>query len=444
MSDTITCIKNGFTYRIKYDKRDNSVSFHAIHNTEFLEWTKIINDNLMDGTSEQIKVSLSPKNLHKLFYDYVNNRLSERYVIVMPEQDSLTNVAIQIHSTMEYQDEIDIKTIILEPVDIPFETRSDRKLKLKLEMRDKHFETELDVRDKRADLKLQSISTQLECIQVEHLQDLVTRIDQLHTLVKTVSDDSMNNRIVCDKMTQQLESISDDIDECIDIGTKNSFDALYERFSKRIEKVSTNIYRYFPDLTNLRKKCNQCYDVVSTNINKRIDNIKRKPFDNFTALCYAACIATFVIFIVIGTIGFSSLTAARSEKDLELKIKQLELELKEKYTEINELHKTISKLKTMLGRNPNNNTNNNNTESDSCTKHIDHITIILSYIITYAIVVGYIPTNDTICWIYVVFLAFCCWYNGFIVTMVVIWDQWMSLICYPFHCIGIMISLLWK
>lgn len=465
MSDTITYTKNDFTYKIKYNKQNNSVSFHVTHNTEFLEWTKTINDNLIDGTSEQIKVSLSPKNLFKLFNDYSHNCLPERYAIIMP--DSLDNVSIEIHSTLEYQDEIDIKTITFEPVDIPFETRSDLKVKLKLEQRDKHFETELDSRDKHTDqklqdisaqlnqhmFKLQNISTQLEQFQSKTVQNLVTRIDQLNILIKNVSDDSTNNRIMCEKINQQLESISKDIDECIELGTNNSFDALNERFSKRIDKISTNIRNYFPNLTNARKKFNQCYDVVSTNVSKCITNIKRKPIDGFTAVCYIICIAAFIF---IGVISISALLSTLSSTLSEFKIQQLELKLKDMSMEIDDLDKTISKIKKVLSRIPNN-CYSNRTEytyydSNISYGYSDHIGIILSYIIVYIIMMDYIPTHNTFFRIFwglfwlmdVLFMAYCCWYYGLYVSATIMWNHWVSMIYYPIHCIGTMMSLPWK
>lgn len=132
-------ICNEFRYDISYTD-DDVLRIDAIHVTEALRWATTITNRLSEGSSEHIKVSFTPKNLIRLFSHFMRGDLSDRHKIVMPEtytyryDDPMQRpLQIEIHSTMEYQDEWDVKYIQLSPIYVSIQERFD----LKLAQRDK-------------------------------------------------------------------------------------------------------------------------------------------------------------------------------------------------------------------------------------------------------------------------------------------------------------------
>ena len=151
-----------FRYDMAYMVDDNkTLRITATHVTEFLRWSTTITNRLNESSSEYIKVSFTTKNLLKLFSHFMRDTLSDRHKIVMPETytygyDDIVQrpIRIEIHSTMEYQEEWDIKIIELYPEHVPVEQRLESKMKLI----EKRFETKLDQKDKLID----SLITRIE------------------------------------------------------------------------------------------------------------------------------------------------------------------------------------------------------------------------------------------------------------------------------------------
>jgi len=141
-----------FRYDMAYMVDDNkTLRITATHVTEFLRWSTTIINRLNESSSEYIKVSFTTKNLLKLFSHFMRDTLSDRHKIVMPETytygyDDIVQrpIRIEIHSTMEYQDEWDIKYIQLDPVSVSMQERFD----LKLAQRDKMIKTLIERIDK--------------------------------------------------------------------------------------------------------------------------------------------------------------------------------------------------------------------------------------------------------------------------------------------------------
>lgn len=145
MIHEICFTQRNFDYKINYCEMRNRIFLLVTHNTEFLEWSRTLIDNLTDSTSENIKVVLTPKIIYNIFVAYSQENLPDRYKIVLPE--TFTNdsspLQIEISSTIDYQDEWDTKIITLDSVDVPFTKRYD----LKLGRMKNEFESKLGQRD---------------------------------------------------------------------------------------------------------------------------------------------------------------------------------------------------------------------------------------------------------------------------------------------------------
>lgn len=146
MSHKTIITENVFSLGIDYDEGNNCVTIASTHNSEFLEWSTKIRNSLTEGTSINMKVVLSPKTIYQIFKDYSQGTLSKMYRVVLPDsfEHEWAPLRLAIHSTMEYQDEWDIKIIDLDPVDVPNEKR----FEAKLAQRDKIFDAKLAQRDK--------------------------------------------------------------------------------------------------------------------------------------------------------------------------------------------------------------------------------------------------------------------------------------------------------
>jgi len=126
-----------FDYKIAYGQQNNSITLCIVHNTEFLQWSKTITTNLTESTSEHMKITLTPKNLYNILFDYSQGKLPERYKVILPDNFKHPDVPlpIEIQSTMDYKEEWDIKIITLEPLSVP----SEKRFELKLIQRDKQI-----------------------------------------------------------------------------------------------------------------------------------------------------------------------------------------------------------------------------------------------------------------------------------------------------------------
>jgi len=163
---TLTPTKHDFDYKISYDWDNNKLSFDVTHNKEFLKWSGFVSRNLTESTSNGIKITLSPKSIFNIFTAYFTGDLADRYKIVLPKtynykiDNELVPIRIEIHSTMEYQEEWDIKIIELYPEYVPVEQRLESKMKLI----EKRFETKLDQRDKL----IESLIARIEKLEDKH------------------------------------------------------------------------------------------------------------------------------------------------------------------------------------------------------------------------------------------------------------------------------------
>jgi len=163
MSHKIIFTEYAFSFEIDYDEKNNHVTIRTTHNSEFLEWgTKII-ASLTEGTSVNMKVVLSPKTIYQIFKDYSQGTLSKMYRVAIPDnfEHEWAPLHLAIHSTMEYQDEWDIKIISLDPMEVPNEKRFESKLV----HRDRLFDAKLAQRDKLIDAltaKLEEMSIKMD------------------------------------------------------------------------------------------------------------------------------------------------------------------------------------------------------------------------------------------------------------------------------------------
>lgn len=149
MQSDVLIRKNDIDYRIRYDEQNNSITIHAAHTGIFVEWSKTITNSLTESTSHTIQLTLTPKNLYNILCDYGRGRLSSKYKILFPctSTNAVSSLSIEIHSTIEYHDEWDIKIITLELIDVPIETRLGTRLK-QIETK---FMTELKKSDETID-----------------------------------------------------------------------------------------------------------------------------------------------------------------------------------------------------------------------------------------------------------------------------------------------------
>jgi len=202
MITQISHTEHNIEYTIGYDERDNSITFHAMHNIDFMEWSVTIVNNLI-GMGEHVKVSLTPKNIFRIMQDYIRGELPNGYKIVMPiEQTYVGVLPIQIHSVMEYHDECDIKTIILEPVQVLLRHRFDRYVA--------QTEKKLGQKDKQID-ELRSAFIQL-CESIVNLCNGKEEIKPIVSDKEKLADWLRENNDPCGEKASIEAVLQDDLD----------------------------------------------------------------------------------------------------------------------------------------------------------------------------------------------------------------------------------------
>lgn len=128
-----------FTYNISYDPISEGIRIEAVHNAEFLSWSKIISSDLEDITSSGIKYTFTTSILFKIFEMYVKKDLPELTTIKLPTGYKADNIPlmIEIATCSPYNpSDKDIKFISLDPVKV----ESEKRFKLKLEQRDQKID----------------------------------------------------------------------------------------------------------------------------------------------------------------------------------------------------------------------------------------------------------------------------------------------------------------
>jgi len=229
-------------YSIRYDETTNSVNIHVKHNTEFIEWSKTITNNLTNGTSENIKVSLTPKNVYNILNDYANGVLSPKYKVVMPNTFKVdTSLPIEIHSTMEYQDDQDVKTISLDPIDIPIEKRFDLKLAkiLQAERRTLLEQVEMSI-----NLRLTEIETRFEAKLEQkdrHIETLNAKIVEL--------ENTCNIRV--EDLTERFYNVTSEVQAMFIVthGLSTDMDKLTTRIDTAYTEFDTAYTKFTPVTT---------------------------------------------------------------------------------------------------------------------------------------------------------------------------------------------------
>jgi hypothetical protein len=136
MENTITFTVNEFYYNIQYDDIADTVHISIMHNTEFIYWSKYITSDLIESSSDNIKLKITSKLLFNIFKDYNRGLLHDTIKIVLPADYKAQDIPLSIEITTKlpyYEDYCDTKLLIIDPAPISNEKR----FELKLEHRDK-------------------------------------------------------------------------------------------------------------------------------------------------------------------------------------------------------------------------------------------------------------------------------------------------------------------
>lgn len=209
MTNSITFTKGCFDYSISYDDMNSITIICVTHNTKFLRWEKQIVHNLTDSVSDMFKITLSPKAVFNIFSNYHKGQLSETCEIILPGSDEIILcMNIVIRSRMPYHDELDIKIIKLESINVPIEEL----LELKLEQRDK---------------KINELATIIDNLQIE--RDVLCR--RVNDCLKIICNDLSNCARTqsvyskqnyddgLDMVAKCLEVLADGLDGCANADT---------------------------------------------------------------------------------------------------------------------------------------------------------------------------------------------------------------------------------
>lgn len=126
---TIGFVKHNFNYQIKYDTKLDETIITVTHMDEFYSWRKIISSNLL-GIENVICLTISPKILFSIFYNYAQNELHELTKLEFPKDyEDSELLIIMIKTISPYNDEdVDNKYIFLENIKVPLEERLQKKL----------------------------------------------------------------------------------------------------------------------------------------------------------------------------------------------------------------------------------------------------------------------------------------------------------------------------
>lgn len=260
-------------YSIRYDETTNCVRIHVKHNIEFFEWSNTITNNLTNGSSENIKISLTPKNVYNILNDYINGVLSAEYKVVMPNNLTFrgnSNLVIEIHSTMKYQDDQDIKTISLNPIDIPIEKRLDLKLAKVLEAERKAMLEQVDTTIK---LRLSEIETRFETKleqKNKHIEILNVKIIELENTCNDYNK-KVNTRV--ENLTANVENLTANVEDL----TTNVNDLLRRcnRVTSDAEEMFVMTYGLASDMNKFTTKIDTICTEIDT-INTKIDTVYTK------------------------------------------------------------------------------------------------------------------------------------------------------------------------
>lgn len=126
----INYLNGPFTYKIVTD--NNSLFVEAVHNEEYLIWSKIIDCELVPlAKNELIDIKLRPDVLFDLFNKKNNNCLDKQTEIVFPTtyKNASVPISIEIFMTFAFGKSYDVPfLILLDPQEISYEQRINKKL----------------------------------------------------------------------------------------------------------------------------------------------------------------------------------------------------------------------------------------------------------------------------------------------------------------------------
>jgi len=257
-----------FDYVTIYNEQTSSIIIRATHNREFLEWNKTITQSLTESRSENIKVILTPKNLHRIFSDYSKGTLPESYKVILPENYKFDDapLPIEIQSTMAYQEDSDIKIIALEPVNIP----ADRRFELKLTQRDKQIDGLI--------------------AQVDHLTQLVTSSSN--------TDGSVNTLALCEKLNTRLDEVTTKFEALgNNVNVNTEISAKVEQLSATVGEVAASIKNVYN-----KKESDAKYPPVNTSYSiKQSDDMHASRAPKDTTYTKAEVDALLAKYTPLGT-----------------------------------------------------------------------------------------------------------------------------------------------
>ena len=182
--------------------------------------------------------------------------------MVLPTGYHIDTMVIEIHSTIEYQDECDIKTIVLESVDVPIETRFNLKLAHMENRFERRFERRFESLSDQFEIKLERKNEQIDLlnkkiVELEHTNSLYDRkfqkIDQKMTFIV---DGKFQN------IYDRLERVSITSKELIDVTegllVKN------DELSTSVKMLQTNASESNLDVTTvvLDMKVRECHTLI--------------------------------------------------------------------------------------------------------------------------------------------------------------------------------------
>jgi len=204
----ISFYQEPFTYTIKFLHDDGIINIDVIHSEDYFNWSKTISEEInpmkTDLTKSNLFMKISPQFLFTLFTEFKNNTLDPIYTFRFPTTYKSwdTELFIELHTKIPYDDVSDIKFIILNPGKI---TDADR-FGLKLT----HLKNNQDTLNKSlqkeiSDLKGQLVQMQSEIVQLKTMPKNINQHEIAHDTQNQSTKTIDEPKLIADTTTKEPE-----------------------------------------------------------------------------------------------------------------------------------------------------------------------------------------------------------------------------------------------